>query len=213
MFFLLDSRICIVPEEHICQFSNQNSVFNVAVSQSINMQNTQKNVFCNKKNNEKQRSKCRVNMYICKCICVSRINRFVGDFQLTSLAFKRNCCVDPQSSGILLKTFYSFPLKLAPKLSFICAFWHKPMWELRSTQPAQSESLTHIRSRTFWKLLILLFPVDSASYPFSCHIQKSNAFIMIIRCQQCALHCAIHNTTGRVFSRDEVYCSLDNDRQ
>lgn len=142
-----------------------------------------------------------------------RIKRFGGIFQLTSPAFKRTCHVDPQSSGILLKTFYSFPLKLAPKLSFICAFWHKPMWELRSTQPTQSETLTRIRSRTSWKLLILLFPVDSVFYPFSCHIQKSNAFIMIVHCQQCALHCAIRNTTGRVFSRDKVYCSLANDRQ
>lgn len=213
MFFSLDCRICSIPEEHSCQFSNQNSVFNIAVSQSINMHNNKKKVFLNEKNNDHQRSRCGVNTYIRTCICVCSSNRFVGDFQLTTLTFKRTCHVDPQSSGILLKTLNSFPLKLAPKLSFISAFWHKPVWVLQSAQPTQPESLTHIRSRTFWKLPILLFPVESVFYPFSCHIQKSNAFIMIIRCQQRALHCAVYNTTGRVFSRDKVCCSLANSGQ
>jgi len=40
----------------------------------------------------------------------------MGDFQLTSLTFKRTCHVDPQSSGMLLKTFHSFPWSLLSDL-------------------------------------------------------------------------------------------------
>lgn len=143
-----------------------------------------------------------VTVYICMDIYISSSFKFMRGFQLTTVTFKRTCHVDPQSSGILLQTHHSFSLKFAPSFIHQC-FRHKSVWGLWSTQPTQPESLTRIRSRTFWKLPILLFPLESVFYTFSCHIQKSNAFIMIAHFQQCALHSAIYNTAGRVFSRDK----------
>lgn len=165
------------------------------------MHNIKKKVFPNV-NNEQQCQRCRVNVYICTHNYVSSSKRVVGDFQLTTLTFKMICLVDPKPSGILLKTLHSFRLKLAPKFSFIRAFWLKRMWDLQTGQPTQPESLTQNI------LEFALFPVESFFYLSSCHIHKSNAFFMIIHCQWCVLHCAIYNTAGRDFSRDKVCGSL-----
>lgn len=118
-------------------------------------------------------------------------------------------------SSVIWNTFAnaSFFLPEACSQTFILqCFRHKPVWGLWSTQPTQPESLTCVRNRTLWKLPILLFPSESVFYTFSCHIQKSNAFITIAHCQQCALHYPIYNTAGRVFSRDKE-CFLANGRQ
>lgn len=156
------------------------------------MHNIKKKVFLNV-NNEQQCQRCRVNVYICTHHYVSRSKRVVGDFQLTTLTFKRICLVDPKPSGILLKTLHSFPLQLAPIFSFTRAFWLTRMWDLQTTQPTEPGRLTQNI------LEFTLFPVVRF-YLSSCHIHKSNAFIMIIHCQWCVLHCAIYNAAGRDFS-------------
>lgn len=144
------------------------------------------------------------------CLCLQQED-VCGEFSADYSDFQKNLL--SCRSSVLKKKLYSFHLKLAPKLSLISTFWHKAVWELPSTQSTEPESLTHISSRTFWKLPILPVPVESVFCTFSCHIQKSNAFIMIIHCQQCALHYAVYNTAGRVFSRDKDCCSLANGRQ
>lgn len=118
------------------------------------MHNIKKKVFLNV-NNEQQCQRCRVNVYICTHNYVSSSKRVVGDFQLTTLTFKRICFVDPKPPGILLKTLHYFPLQLAPKFSFTRAFWLNLMWDLQTAQPTEPERLTQNI------LEFTLFPVES----------------------------------------------------
>lgn len=147
----------------------------------------------------------------CMYIYISSSLKFVGGFQLITFQKDKSC-----RSLVMWNTFAntsSFSCEACSQTFIQHCFWHKPVWGLWSTPPTQPENSTHIRNRTFWKLPILLFPVESVFYTFSCHIQKSNAFIMIAHCQRCALHCTIYNTAGRIFSRDKECCFLANGRQ
>lgn len=157
--FSLGSRSCIVPEKHSCQFLNKNSVFNIALSQSVNTHNTKKNMLLNE-NNEQQCSRWSDYVYMHIDLYHQQFED-CGGFSADYSNFQKDLsCRSSVIWNIFANASFFSPEACSQTLIHEC-FRHKPVWGLWSTQPTQPESLTRIKNRTFWKLPILLFPVEA----------------------------------------------------